>query len=1356
MALFGQTNAATPSRLFGYPAQFSCFGRPIPLIYGTNRIAPVVIWFGDWTVTNGGGKFGTGKGASGKSGAQQFNYQSAVQMALCQGPIKGLGRIFVDKAVLAVARYQETITVPSGGGIVTPGGVAGNIGDLGVSKSLAYSHVANDYGSPGAKTLSGTQQKPMTATTGTPSAGQYQLVGVVSAIYPVSRGSGYTDGANVVIDPPPSGGTQATSIAVVSGPATLLPGLVTSYVVTDGGSGYTAVPGVTVTPVTPGKGSGATAIAQLSNSYNFSSADSGSTVTIYYQYVEVTTSESIDQIVPSQNLQMILFNGEPGQAPWGYLTSNHPSQALGYTNVAHADNPSLNLGSSGLISSYNFEVQGLMPGGSPPGTQDVEPSTVLKDVLTNPLYGCGFLPSEVGDLTEVMSYNFANGLFVSPVMDSQQPMREYLTEWIEKVSNAAPVWSDGMLKLRSYGDKTVIGNGYTFTPSTTPIYDVDDDNLLTPSGPEEPVIVNRPSVREADNQVTVEWANRGNGYNYEPVTENDDGAVRMYGLRTKAPESLHCITSQPVAVAVAITMLRRSVWVRNQYEFSLDAVSFALVEPMDMLTIADLGLGLVDHPVRVLSLEEDDNFRYKVLAEDFPWSAASPTLFPKQTASNPGPGYYAAPGSVNEPQFVQLPTKVTQGNEYVLGIALSGGPNWGGAEVFYSTSGETGSYKSVGRQVSAKATPGSTMGALTALLPPSADPNTTDTLSVNLTESFGLLETFTKPQANALVSLIAVDDELMAYETATLTAAFNYDVTYLRRGAYGTNNSNHAVGAQFCVVDDNLFQFVYDESVVGTTVWFKFCSFNQAGQREENIANVTAYPYFVAGPRTCYPWSPAYAIPFAGDAYYPDGAFSYSSFGIRPVYQVDAKGNGTANFAVEGNPPVNVISPLVGPPTLVSVVVGTGGNIPAGQYVVTVTAYDSSAVSGFGETECSNEITVTIPSPGGSLSVTASFEGTNYGGDVYFAVGARANGWHFQSHITAGQTNAVIADLLLSTDGGVDTLFDRFGIEEWPIAHGGVLGDEIALSGVTPTTLEISGAAFTVNQFAGCVVSLYAHFDLTKDVELANFVIASNTENTLTIGPNSKSVMPPDLTTIFSPLDVIVIRMKPTFTANGFSDANLVNCFAPAGLDPPEEPGRIAVVLTGPDAGDWQTIASATSTSFTLAGSWVVQPNDGDLVIVLDPKPTPLYQGGSVRTPNRAAFSGTVAVPNVINVAGGSTFIRVLTLAADGTHGPDQLAPWREGYTFGFGRQRYIVESSIQLIIDGTVTADTTAKNQSIAYQCLPAKQVPNEIVTVVKVPGDANLVSIIPAAGETFWDGSVVIVLSDADPVAQILFNQA
>lgn len=77
-----------------------------------------------------------------------------------------------------------------------------------------------------------------------------------------------------------------------------------------------------------------------------------------------------------------------------------------------------------------------------------------------------------------------------------------------------------------------------------------------------------------------------------------------------------------------------------------------------------------------------------------------------------------------------------------------------------------------------------------------------------------------------------------------LTAACKYTSNaYLRRGAFSTPIGSHASGAQFARLDDAIFDYIYDPSLIVQAVYFKFTSFNKFELMEQSPANVLAYTY---------------------------------------------------------------------------------------------------------------------------------------------------------------------------------------------------------------------------------------------------------------------------------------------------------------------------------------------------------------------------------------------------------------------------------------------------------------------------------------------------------------------------------
>ena len=924
----------------GYAVQTALLGRPIGVPFGRVRISGNVIWTGGWVANAVIG----GKGNKGKGGSQQYDYVTNVLIGLGAGRVQGVYNIWKDKDQFNLAFVQgdnaETYTVPSGGGTYTT--QHGGIGkpewwvlDVGVARQDAYTFSANDYGSPAVQAGSGNYWKPMKLVPSSPSAGEYTL--------------------------------------------------------TADSTGYAK--------------------------YGFSAADHGQLMQINYSYM-INNFSTVGS--PMVHLDFVLFSGDLGQAPWSGLL-NDPrfvSQALGYSQLAYIACPKFDLGSAGVISNLNFELQGRCGWGG--AICDCNPADMIREILTNPLdgvlgwstpgTGTAMVVVTVGGLGDLSGYSFtitsgvyarllvgqginvngtgttiaaiagavltlndivdpyeqgieggtipgcfwsatvlqsqsvvtgssvwlpalsdangigsggqvfkycaANSIFLSHFYDQSGDARTILNDLLD-IGNADAFWSEGMLKFGSYGDTTAAGNGVIYSPATQPIYDIDDSDMVCGSG-EAPIKGPlRPDVLDVKNEIAVEWTNRAASYATNVLAPAQDAAsVAQYGRRPDSTKSCPAITSQATAQLVQNAFLKRAVYITGVGTYEATVFPhFALLDPMDLCTFIEPYLNFDHKPLRITRIEEDDNCCLKLTLEEFPWSCSAPTRYPAQGHLPTQAGYFAAPGHVNTPMFVQLPSEFTQGNPNVLGIALSGAENWGGAAMFVSTDGV--SYDFVGM-----ATGAATTGSLTDALAASADPDTTShALKVSLTlcgpGGVAELPSYTQQQADANVSLIAVESELLSYKIADLTGTYQYSLTYLRRGVYGTVNSAHPANSQFCVIDSGLYQYAYPASAIGKTLYFKFCSVNQAGKNQEDIGQVVEYSCFIGGPLTLtpFPWAPGFEAPN-----WRDPLVKEQTFALVPV-------PGTSFLNVIGNPPLNAFSSSIVAPILNSVIAVQSGGV---------------------------------------------------------------------------------------------------------------------------------------------------------------------------------------------------------------------------------------------------------------------------------------------------------------------------------------------------------------------------------------------------------------------------------------------
>ena len=548
------------------------------------------------------------------------------------------------------------------------------------------------------------------------------------------------------------------------------------------------------------------------------------------------------------------FVGTRSQAPWSVWQTNHPAKAVPYAGMAYVCNPSLTLDSSGNVGNYNFEVTGFFATVQDPAFPlafDALPSDIIRDFLSNAYYGAGWDPARIGDLVtgaaSYATYCQACGFVLSPAMDTQRTAAEWLQD-ILTATNSEAIWSTGplgmLLKIVPYGDQPISANGTTYTPNTTPLYDLGYDDFLgviDSTGAHtgnDPITITRTSPEDIKNTVPVEILDRSLLYNANTLQVPEPMDSTLNGMNVDSSQSLHMITRAAMGQAISLILGQKNVYIRNQYSFNL-GWKYLLLEQMDLVTLTDPILGLVKKVVRIVSItlpaEGSEENGLAIVAEEWPFGTGTAALFNNQVAAGTAPNVNADPGNANMPDVFTPPVLLTGGVPQ-LWMAASGGPLWGGANVYVSVDGGS-SYSLVGT-----VTNKSRHGGLTAALPTSATASdTTSTLAVDLSECAGSLASVAAQELQDLLTLCWVDGEMLAFQTATLTGPNAYGLTLLQRGAYGSPIKAHAAGARFVRVDNNIFEYAVPAARQASPIFIKLQSFNLWGGGTQNLATVPAY-----------------------------------------------------------------------------------------------------------------------------------------------------------------------------------------------------------------------------------------------------------------------------------------------------------------------------------------------------------------------------------------------------------------------------------------------------------------------------------------------------------------------------------
>ena len=563
----------------------------------------------------------------------------------------------------------------------------------------------------------------------------------------------------------------------------------------------------------------------------------GIALSVTYQYTIAGAAQT-----GLQQLGLSFASGARSQSTWPYLLTAFPAQAIGYSGLAMVYAQDYALGTGAQVENHTFEVQGAQAYSISSTVPDANPAPVTWDVLINARYGAAFPSTQLGSPDLWSRYCLASGLLMSPAIETQMQAGE-LVALMGKLTNTAPVWSAGKLKMIPYGDTPLSANGAVYTPNVTPPYDLTDDDFIPNGG--DPIRGMRKSPADAFNHVRIEFLSRGawdavnkvwlGAYNIEIAEAKDSVNIDQFGLRSMPILKAHWICDPTVARTVAQLLMQRSLYVRNEYEFKLPWTK-VMLEPMDLVTLTDPGLRFNKLPVRITKITEADDGELDIIAEDFPLGIATSVLYPTQAGAGFQHDYAAAPGSINAPVIFEAPGALTT-NGLELYVAAAGtGALWGGCRVWVSLDGT--SYKQIGT-----INGGSRYGALTN------SPAAGGMVAVSLVS--GALTSGSAADMAALNTLCYIggaSPEFLAYGTVTLTAALAYTLTTAGRGVYGTSGQAHSAGDPFVRVDTAVAKSgPIDLGYIGKTVHIKCTSFNFYGAAEESLANVTDYTFAITG-----------------------------------------------------------------------------------------------------------------------------------------------------------------------------------------------------------------------------------------------------------------------------------------------------------------------------------------------------------------------------------------------------------------------------------------------------------------------------------------------------------------------------
>lgn len=461
----------------------------------------------------------------------------------------------------------------------------------------------------------------------------------------------------------------------------------------------------------------------------------------------------------------------------------------------------------------------------------------------------------------------ATGLMGSLNMNAQQDAGTWL-EQIYQCANADPLWSGFVLKSIARSEVSAVGGGVVYTAPTAagPVAVLTEDDFIGDRS--QPLVtVKRKAQVNAYNIIQAQYFDRDDDYHPSTAAEPLAGASALFGPRKKSPDNLPMIQSPLVARKILTVAGNRYSMLRNVYAWKAKA-KWLNLEARDLVEITESKIGIFDLAVRLTKITENNDASLSMEAEDFVYGCNDPNPIDIATVQDStNPNFGGDPGTVNVPIIFEPPPRLlSQQNQAQIWAVVSGAsPNYGGCVAFVSTDGGA-SYPTMLGAIGGNAAQGFTVGDW----PAAADPDTTNDLSVDLTESLGTLQTFDPAERDAFFQSLCyvggggdpcIPYELMAYDIANLTGANLYTLpatgggtNELRRSVFGAPlvgvGVDHPNGSDFAYLDpggSGILKINMDPVWIGKTLYFKFLAVNTFFSNQQDLSDATPYAFTPTG-----------------------------------------------------------------------------------------------------------------------------------------------------------------------------------------------------------------------------------------------------------------------------------------------------------------------------------------------------------------------------------------------------------------------------------------------------------------------------------------------------------------------------
>lgn len=268
--------------------------------------------------------------------------------------------------------------------------------------------------------------------------------------------------------------------------------------------------------------------------------------------------------------------------------------------------------------------------------------------------------------------------------------------------------------------------------------------------------------------------------------------------------------------------------------------------------------------------------------------------------------------------------------------------------------------------------------------------------------------------------------------------------------------------------------------------------------------------------RPPFGWLPNQEAPLGSDPIYDPTELN---FAIAQLYSAAKDSTVLVSLQMTGHEPPNKFTNKTGPPYAPGATTDAGGHFPAGHYYFAICARGSDGLFSAPSFPMSQ---VDILLDGGQVTIPNIYWLSNVDGYKVYG-GSNPNKLSLQAEGSGTPSSVTLTDYVRAGEAMPDIEFDHLVYTYKHVWHSGIFG--IGVIDFDSTTLTFTGIGFSVNEYAGRVLTILGQVSSEENLPIWNFLVASNTVDTITL--DSVNGHLPDLVALgVKKGDVLIMRAQ--------------------------------------------------------------------------------------------------------------------------------------------------------------------------------------------------------------------------------------